>query len=40
MSWAEHVALLGEKKNLYKVSIWKLRESDHLEDIALKEEYY
>jgi hypothetical protein len=36
MSWVEHVALLGEKKTLHKISIGKLRERDHLEDIGLE----
>jgi hypothetical protein len=32
--WAEHVALVGDKRSTYRVLVWKLREEDHLVDVA------
>jgi hypothetical protein len=31
MGWAGHVARMGEKRNVYRILIWK--ERDHYEDL-------
>jgi hypothetical protein len=32
MRWAWHVARMGEGRNVYRVSVGKPKEKDHLED--------
>jgi hypothetical protein len=33
MRWAEHVALIGETRNAYKISSEDLKRRDHSEDL-------
>jgi hypothetical protein len=32
MGWKEHVSLVGEKRNLYKVLVEIVEENNHLKD--------
>jgi hypothetical protein len=32
MSWARHVARMGERSSVYRVLVGNLKERDHLED--------
>ena len=35
MRWAGHVARIGDRRGAYRVLVGKMRERDHLEDLAV-----
>ena len=35
MSWAEHVARIGERRGVYRVLVWKPEGKNHLEDTGV-----
>jgi hypothetical protein len=37
MSWAGHVARMGEKRNAYRVLVKNPEEKDHYEDLCIGE---